>query len=229
MAQTHNAPPEEPFSPLIEHAIELSAQWHDCTYRKSRWRDEAFPVPPDAYLGVPVLAHLATVALTVQRAGWDASTVAAAFLHDVIEDGNRWGHRLPYKDLVEVIGHEVADLVREVSEEKLGTDGKPLPWHDRKAGYLDQLDRSTDRAVAISLADKLHNLWTMNASIEKGVDVFSSASNRRALEEGPERQLWFFSSVCDIARKRQDPRLQTMLKRLEQEISRFRSLVGIGG
>ena len=28
--------PDTLFSPLIEHAIELSAQWHDGTYRKSR-------------------------------------------------------------------------------------------------------------------------------------------------------------------------------------------------
>ena len=36
------------FSPLVEQAIELAAQWHDSTYRKSRWRDPAFDLPEEA-------------------------------------------------------------------------------------------------------------------------------------------------------------------------------------
>ena len=43
------------FSPLVEQAIELAAQWHDSTYRKSRWRDPAFDPPDEAVLRVPVV------------------------------------------------------------------------------------------------------------------------------------------------------------------------------
>src|SRR5690554_6844601 len=85
----------EPFSPIIEQATELAAQWHDGTYRKSRWREEAFRVPEGEKLLVPAITHVTTVAMIVQRAGWDDITVAAAFLHDILEDPNRYGDYLP--------------------------------------------------------------------------------------------------------------------------------------
>ena len=58
--------------------MELAAQWHDGTYRKSQWRDAAFEIPDGAVLRVPVMVHVTAVALTLQRAGWDDETVAAA-------------------------------------------------------------------------------------------------------------------------------------------------------
>ncbi len=217
-----------PFSPLIEHAVELSSQWHDQTYRKSRWRREAFEVPPGSYLGVPVFAHVTAVALTVQRSGWDDATVAAAFLHDVIEDGNQWGDRLPYDRLVNLIRPDVADLVREVSEDKRDTSGESLPWKTRKDGYIDRLREASDGAVAISLADKLHNLWTINAGLRKGIDVFSSDDNRRALSADPQQQLWFFREVYKIAGERNDPRFAPLRDRLLEEITRFEELTAPG-
>ncbi len=170
-----------PFSPLVEQAIELSAQWHDRTYRKSRWRDEPFEVPDDEYLKVPVVSHVTSVAMVVQRAGWDDETVAAAFLHDVIEDENRWEARFRYENLSQLMGAKVAELVREVSEDKLDATGNRRPWRDRKIGYIERLQSASDAAVAISVADKLHNLWTINKSLKKGVDVFSARPEARGV------------------------------------------------
>ena len=95
------------FSPLVEHAIELAAQWHDGVYRKSCWRDPAFEAPADAVIQVPVIAHVTMVATLVQRAGWGDATVAAAYLHDVIEDMNQHGQHLRRDQLREALGAEV--------------------------------------------------------------------------------------------------------------------------
>lgn len=208
-------------SPLVEQAIELSAQWHDGTYRKGRWRDESFPTPPEERLMVPVIAHLTAVGLIVSKADWDEVTVAAAFLHDIVEDGNRYGDTFRYEKLCVLIGEEVADLVMEVTEIKMDEEGKPRRWRDRKDGYLETLHSGTDNALAISLADKIHNLWSINGALAVGINVFENGPERRALSAGPEEQKWFYSSVLDASHNGDDARLKPMRKRLAHELQRY--------
>ncbi len=222
--RTDHDPGPGPFSPLLEQAIELSAQWHDHTYRKSRWRDEAFEVPPEHDLGVPVVAHLTAVALTLQRAGWGDDAVAAAFLHDAIEDRNRWRDHFQPDDLRSIMGDRVANLVRHVSEVKYDADGRPRAWRERKEDYIESLQTAPDEAVAISVADKLHNLWTINESLENGVDMFSDDPNQRLLRGSPEEQLWYFEEVMSIAAARSDNRFDGICRQLRTEIDRFQQL-----
>jgi (p)ppGpp synthase/HD superfamily hydrolase len=207
--------PDALFSPLIEHAIELSAQWHDGTYRKSVWRDPAFEVPADEDIQIPVMAHLAAVATIVHRAGWDEVTVAAAYLHDTIEDMNQHGQRLRRKQLREAMGAEVATLVAQVSEQKRNDDGAMRPWRDRKEDYLASIRAARPEAAAISLADKIHNLWSINQSLEAGAPIFE------ALSGGPEAQRWFHRAVLEASTRHDDPRLDPMRERLRQEIKRL--------
>jgi len=213
-------PPDTLFSPLIEHAIELSAQWHDGTYRKSVWRDPAFEVPEDEEIQIPVIAHLAAVASIVHRAGWDEVTVAAAYLHDTIEDMNQHGQRLRRKQLREAVGPEVAKLVNQVSEQKLDDAGAMRPWRDRKEDYLDGLRTGTTEAMAISLADKIHNLWSINQSLDAGEAIFD------ALSGGAEAQHWFHQAVLEASEHHSDSRLAPMRERLRQELERFEERIG---
>jgi len=208
-------PPDALFSPLIEHAIELSAQWHDGTYRKSVWRDPAFEVPEGQDIQIPVMAHLAAVASIVHRAGWDEVTVAAAYLHDTIEDMNEHGQRLRRKQLREAVGAEVARLVAQVSEQKLDEEGEMLPWRDRKEDYLTSLRDGSPEGAAISLADKIHNLWSINQSLESGENILTVLSGDR------EAQDWFHRAVLEASKAHDDSRLVPMRERLQQEIERF--------
>lgn len=217
------------FSPLIERAIELSAEWHDQTYRKSRWRDYVYDPPPETVLHVPVMAHVTAVALTVQRAGWDDETVAAAFLHDVIEDRNRFRDTLPPERLAALVGEGVLARVRAVSEPKHDALGAALPWRVRKEAYIEELHRTMPEAAAISLADKLHNVWTMNQALEAGIDIFAEGPGRQALTAGPDEQLWFFESVLSASESHDDPRLVPMRERLREEVEYFRRLVSDEG
>lgn len=210
------------FSPLVEQAIELAARWHDGTYRKSQWRPPLMPAPDPADLvPVPVMAHLTAVALLVDRAGWDDVTVAAAFLHDALEDENRYGQQLRYDVLRERMGEAVARLVRDVTEQKFDAQGRLRSWEARKADYLVHLRRATPAAVAISLADKLHNLWTINQSLQAGMNVFTEGPGRRALSAGPEAQLRFHQALLELAQQHDEPRLAPLKQRLAQEIARF--------
>ena len=125
---------------------------------------------------------------------------------------------------------DVADLVREVSEPQVDEAGLPRGWHDRKQSYVAGLRTASDQAVAISLADKLHNLWSINETLLAGIDVFTSGPDHRGLSAGPDDQRWFYRSVLETTRPRSDARLEPMRARLVAEIDRFEALVtGLDG
>lgn len=212
------------FSPLIEQAAELAAEWHAGTFRKGRWRDPSFTFTDGNAPKIPVMAHVTTVAITVQRAGWDETTVAAAFLHDILEDPNQLGEIMTFEALTARIGHAVAHRVREVSEAKKDAQGNKQKWKARKIGYIEGLKVHSIEAAAISLADKIHNLWSLNESLVKGIDIFSSTRKRRGLSAGPSPQRWFYKAVYEATLHHQDPRIFTMQARFKQELERFEQL-----
>lgn len=216
-----------PFSPLVERAIEIAAEWHDGTYRKGRWSDPCVRHIDGRPSRVPAMAHATTVALTVQRAGWGDEAVAAAFLHDALEDVNRDGDALGRTALVALIGEPVVRIVEAVSEPKRDPDGVSLPWRVRKEAYLVSLAEGPVEAVAVSLADKLHNAYSMASSLAAGIDIFSSAPGRRALSAGPAEQRWFFEAVLALSETADDARLDGLRDRLRQEIGRFVAETGL--
>jgi hypothetical protein len=177
---------------------------------------------------IPVMAHLTAVALTVQRAGWDDETVAAAFLHDVLEDGNVFGDHMSERSLRILMGDAVAERVLGVTEPKFGQDGQHLPWRTRKQTYLETLRKGPMESIAISLADKKHNAWTMAQGLETGFDIFSRGPARRALSAGPEDQIWFYRAVLTVSETFDDPRLERLRDELLEEVERFEELVGQG-
>lgn len=213
--------PDALFRPLVERAIELATQWHDGTYRKGSWREPAFETPSDQEVQVPAMAHLAAVASIVRRAGWPDTAVAAAYLHDAIEDRNRHGQRLRREQLREAVGPEVTRLVVAVSEQKLDAEGQYRPWRTRKEDYVAGLRDAPISAVSISLADKLHNLWSINQALDAGENVFADGPNRTALSAGPEAQHWFYQAVLEASTAHNDPRLPPMRTRLQKELTRF--------
>lgn len=215
------------FSPLVERAVEIAAEWHDQTYRKGRWSDPCVEAPDGAPSRVPAMAHVTTVALTVQRAGWGDEAVAAAFLHDALEDADRYGHTMTPAALEALVGGAVLRIVEAVTEPKRDAAGDWLPWRVRKEAYLDALRAGPTEGAAVSLADKLHNAFSMASSLEAGIDIFTDGPGRRALSAGPGAQAWFFHAALDATRRFDDPRLGPMRERLGQEVARFEAAAGV--
>ena len=77
----------------------------------------------------------------------DQSVLAAALLHDLIEDTT-----IDYDDLIETFGQAVADTVAVLSKDPR------LPEADREATYDAQLAKADWRARLIKLADVYDNL-----------------------------------------------------------------------
>lgn len=106
--------------------------------------------------GAPYITHPAAVALMLRRHGYSRSVVAAGLLHDTLEDTP-----CEWEDLVRVAGLRAARIVAQVS------DVKGLPWLQRKRRYLAKLRRASRAALAVSAADKTHNL----SSIVRGLQA----------------------------------------------------------
>lgn len=213
------------FSPVIEQAVELAAQWHAGTHRKGTWRPAPFSFGDSGKPPIPVIAHTASVAMILLRDGWDDFTVAAAFLHDVLEDPNAEGRWMAYEELRELVGPEIAGLVRHVSEPLEVPDGKPITWEYRKETYIAGIPGMPEAARAICLADKTHNLWTMNQSMASGEAIFTTGPGRRGLSRGPELQHWFYSSVRRAMSRMLTPRLQNLYDLLSTELNRFEQML----
>jgi guanosine-3',5'-bis(diphosphate) 3'-pyrophosphohydrolase len=99
--------------------------------------------------GAAYLNHLAEVAalVTMQTGGEDAPLVAAAWLHDTVEDT-----ATTRNDLVQLFGEDIASLVMEA------TDDKSLPKAERKRLQEVTAPHKTPRAKILKIADKLSNV-----------------------------------------------------------------------
>lgn len=100
----------------------------------------------------PYVNHLAEVALLVSEAtgGRDAPLVAAALLHDVVEDQG-----VTAAEIETTFGADVASLVMEV------TDDKALEPAERKRLQVVHAPHLTARAKILKLADKTANLRSL--------------------------------------------------------------------
>ena len=97
----------------------------------------------------PYLNHLIEVAELVSTALTEPDTnlIAAALLHDTIEDT-----RTTKEELVQEFGADIASLVAEV------TDDKSLPKAERKRLQIEHAPHLSARAQTIKIADKISNL-----------------------------------------------------------------------
>lgn len=127
---------------LIEKAYDIAEEMHRGQLRKS---------------GEEYIIHPLSVAVILAELGMDAETITAGILHDVVEDTE-----YTMEELTEDFGGEIALLVDGVT--KLGA----LKFESKEARQAENLRKmflamSKDiRVIIIKLADRLHNLRTIN-------------------------------------------------------------------
>ncbi|PRY95319.1 guanosine-3',5'-bis(diphosphate) 3'-pyrophosphohydrolase [Hasllibacter halocynthiae] len=97
--------------------------------------------------GDPYVNHVIEVARRVAAAGADEALVAAAILHDVVEDTDA-----TLRDVEERFGPAIAGIVAEV------TDPSGLSEDRRRARQVEHAPRLSDAAKRLKLADKTANL-----------------------------------------------------------------------
>ncbi len=147
--------------------------------------------------------HLCEVAWMLQSAGAAPETVAAGFLHDVIEDcgySRQW--------LAEEIGNtRVADLVQWVSEPDKGQS-----WESRNLVYLKRMSTAPREVLMLSCADKCSNLGDMLRLLQRGYepDAFLSV--------GMEQQLAKFEALAKVFQGQVADRLYQQFRRLLDQL-----------
>jgi (p)ppGpp synthase/HD superfamily hydrolase len=106
--------------------------------------------------GLPYIEHPRMVAATLAARDYDDATLAAALLHDVVEDSDT-----TVEELRAEFGDEVADLVAALSD-----DESIESYRDRKDEHRRRVAEVDGDALAIYAADKLTNMTTLHAAIE---------------------------------------------------------------
>ena len=133
---------------LITRAFNFASSRHSEQRRKGQAQE-------------PYVNHLAEVAELVAETtnGNDANLVAAALLHDTIEDT----HTQP-NELVTLFNEDIASLVGEV------TDDTTLLKAERKKIQIANAPKKSPRAKILKLADKTSNLRSIAKSPPKNWD-----------------------------------------------------------
>src|ERR1700739_4804973 len=134
-----NRPSEDPW--MVRRAYEIAAERHRDQLRSS---------------GDPYLTHLLEVAHILADMRLDATTLAAALLHDAIEDTE-----FPISRIDERFGSEVARLVEGVT--KIGRLNMMAPEARQAENVRKMLLAMVNdvRVVLVKLADRLHNMRTL--------------------------------------------------------------------
>jgi (p)ppGpp synthase/HD superfamily hydrolase len=105
----------------------------------------------------PYTKHLSEVAKLVAKSGGDEAQVAAAWLHDVVEDTP-----VPLSHVQSVFGPDVAKLVQELTDKFTKQNYPGLNRRQRKAKELQRLSKISDRAKTIKYADFVSNLESVS-------------------------------------------------------------------
>lgn len=182
--------------PLLKLAFDRAAVWH---------RDQRRKYPA---ANVPYVSHLAGVAAILSRHGFREIVVAAGVLHDVLEDCP-----VTYAELAKEFGEEVATLVRHASEED-----KSLPWEERKRAYLERFPHKPWEAQAITLADKIDNLLSIEVSALHFGDPWPM------FKRGREDQLARFRELVARARALPEHGSHALVGELEAVLARVEAL-----
>ena len=134
-----NRPSDDPW--LVRRAYDIAAERHRDQFRSS---------------GDPYVTHLLEVAHILADMRLDATTLAAALLHDVIEDTE-----FPLSRLEERFGEEVARLVEGVT--KIGRLNMMAPEARQAENVRKMLLAMVNdvRVVLMKLADRVHNMRTL--------------------------------------------------------------------
>ena len=162
---------------LIEEAYTFAAACHTGQLRES---------------GDPYMVHPVDAALTVAGLNLDGAAIAAALLHDVVEDCDVTG-----EDIARRFGEDVARLVdgvTKLSRLSLLRPEEPVWDESVQADNLRKmfLAMAEDiRVVIIKLADRLHNMRTLDAmplikqqrTARETMDIYAPLANRLGLGE----------------------------------------------
>ena len=124
---------------LLDRAIVFAVRAHHDTERRGK--------------GFPYIVHPMEAMEIVATITSDQELLAAAALHDTIEDTD-----VTVQDIRREFGDRVAQLVHAESDRFTEGVSEEDSWHDRKQAAIDRLSNASHDAKIVAMGDKLSNM-----------------------------------------------------------------------
>jgi myo-inositol-1(or 4)-monophosphatase len=164
---------------LVSEAIVFAVKAHDGMRRK---KSES-----------PYILHPMEAAVIVGTMTDDQDLIAAAALHDVVEDAG-----ITIEEIEERFGKRVRQLVASETEDKRADLPPATTWRIRKEESLRVLENTDDVAVLmVWLGDKLANMRSIYRDFKvEGVQMWQRF-NQKDLNE----QAWYYHSIVKLTER----------------------------
>lgn len=163
---------------IINRAIIFATKAHDNAVRKGS--------------KLPYILHPLETGVIVSTMTKDEEVIAAAILHDVLEDTS-----VTYEELKREFGN-AADYVKAESENKRRELPPETTWKTRKQETIEHLKQETSiEILMIALADKLSNIRSIYKDYqEMGDELWERFHEKRKSEQG-----WYYTSLIEVLQK----------------------------
>ncbi len=135
---------------------------------------------------IPYITHPMETAAIVATFTDEPEMIAAALLHDVIEDAG-----VMKEELEEKFGPRVAFLVDDESEDKSKS------WMERKGATIERLKSATRDEKILALADKLSNI----RSTTRDYLILGDQVWQRFNQTDKEMQGWYYKGVAEALKE----------------------------
>ncbi len=167
---------------LVSEAMVFAAKAHDGMRRKQS--------------NIPYILHPAEAAAIVGSLTDDPEVIAAAVLHDVVEDAG-----IAPSELEERFGKRVAELVASETEDKQRGLPPEQTWRLRKQHAIDTLRSAEDDGVRmLYLGDKLANM----RSIYQCWLLVGDAVWQGFHQKDPAQHGWYYREIAEAVRDFED-------------------------
>jgi GTP diphosphokinase / guanosine-3',5'-bis(diphosphate) 3'-diphosphatase len=180
------APPSVEVAPLVARFRGRDQRHHVAMITR------AYEIGRDAHegqtrmSGEPYITHPLAVAKIVADLGLDAVTIAAALLHDAVEDTG-----VELTDVERELGPEVAAIVDGVTKlDRLKFDSKEAQQAATMRKMLVAMAKDL-RVLIIKLSDRLHNMrtiaampsWKQARTAQETIDIYAPLAHRLGMQE----------------------------------------------
>lgn len=140
---------------LLDRAIIFAVHAHHNTERRGK--------------GFPYIVHPMEAVEIVSTITSDQELLAAAALHDTIEDTD-----VTVEDIRREFGDRIADLVHAESDQFTEGVSEEDSWHDRKQAAISRLAATSHDGKIVALGDKLSNMRAIWRDYQiKGDDLWN--------------------------------------------------------
>lgn len=166
---------------LLDRAIIFAVRAHAGTERRGK--------------GFPYIVHPMEAVEIVATMTPDQELLAAAALHDTVEDTD-----VTVDQLRAEFGDRIADLVAAESDAFVEGVSDEDSWHARKQAAIDRLTKAPHDAKMVALGDKLSNM----RAIARDYAVQGDALWNLFHAKDPKDHEWHYRGLADSLRELQD-------------------------